>query len=365
MSEIVEKISRVQQYLEAEKLSGMLLTCRRNFAWVTSGGTNHVRLGTELGVASLLILKDGRRFIIAGNNEMPRMQDEEVRGMGFEPVEFEWSNPGRKVQLIGEIAAGGILGSDSPFPNAKLTEDSFSRVRYSLTEGEISRYREVAAGCAQAVEEVCRKLEPGCIELEIEATVSEALIRRGLRPTVLLVGVDERIRKYRHPVPVEKRLERYAMIAVNAQRWGLIASLTRLVHFGPPAEELESRHRAACGVYARFRANTKVGAQASEIFTSMTGWYGEAGYPEEWRYHHQGGATGYREREWVLVPGLNETIQDRQAFAWNPTIEGTKAEDTILVLDGSTETLTSTGKWPTLEVTVDGQTFPQPAILVR
>jgi Xaa-Pro aminopeptidase len=365
MSAIVEKISRVQQYLETEGLSGLLLTSRRNFAWLTSGGTNHVRLGSEFGIASLLILKDGRRFIIAGNNEMPRLQDEEVGGMGFEPVEFDWSNPDRKIELIGQIAAGGILGSDSAFPNAKLTEDSFARVRYSLTDEEIARYREVGAGCAQAVEEVCRNLQPGRIELAIEAMVSEALLRRGLRPTVLLVGVDERIRKYRHPVPTEKRLERYAMIAVNAQRWGLVASLTRSVHFGPPAEELETRHRAVCGVHARFRANTKQGVQASEIFTSMKEWYGQAGYPEQWRYHHQGGAIGYREREWVLTPGLNETIHDRQAFAWNPTIEGTKAEETILVLDGSTESLTSTGKWPTLEVTVDGQTFPQPAILIR
>ena len=38
---------------------------------------------------------------------------------------------------------------------------------------------------------------------------------------------------------------------------------------------------------------------------------------------------------------------------------------TILVLDGSTVSLTSTGKWPILEITVDRQTFPQPAILVR
>ena len=365
MSEIGDKISRVQQYLETEGLSGMLLTTRRNFAWMTGGGSNHVRLASELGVASLLILKNGSRFIIAGNNEMPRMQDEEVRDMGFESVEFEWSDPGRKVQLIGEIAAGGILGSDSLFPNAKLTEDSFSRLRYPLTAGEISRYREVGAACARAVEEVCRNLEPGCIELEIEARVSEALIRRGLRPTVLLVGVDQRVRKYRHPVPMEKRLERYAMIAVNAQRWGLVASLTRAVHFGPPADDLETRHRAVCEVHARFRADTKQGAQASEIFTNMKDWYAQAGYPEQWRFHHQGGAIGYREREWVLTPELNETIHDRQAFAWNPTIEGTKAEETLLVLDGSTESLTSTGKWPTLEVTVGGQTFPQSAILVR
>jgi len=369
MTEIDEKVERIRQYLESENLAAVLLTSRRNFAWATNGATNHVRLGSEIGVASLLILKNGKRYIVAGNNEMPRMLEEEVKDLGYQPAQFNWYEAAQKQQLIeqlvSELGAEQMIGSDIPLPNTKLVEDSFARLRYCLTDGEIARYRQVGLGCAQAVEEVCRRLQPGMSELEIEGLTSEALLRRNLRPTVILVGADDRIYKYRHPVPTERPLERYCMIAINAQRWGLIGSLTRFVHFGPAPEDLVNRHGVVCRINAQFIAHTKQGTKASDFFVGIKDWYAQAGYSQEWCYHHQGGAIGYREREWIIAPDLNETINDRQAFAWNPTIAGAKDEDTILVLGDSVETITQTSEWPTVEVTVDGQTFQRPAILVR
>jgi hypothetical protein len=35
------------------------------------------------------------------------------------------------------------------------------------------------------------------------------------------------------------------------------------------------------------------------------------------------------------------------AFAWNPTIQGAKSEDTVLVTENGFEVLTATGEWPT------------------
>jgi hypothetical protein len=72
------------------------------------------------------------------------------------------------------------------------------------------------------------------------------------------------------------------------------------------------------------------------------------GFAGEERNHHQGGAIGYRAREWVAHPRSQEVVQPRQAFAWNPTITGTKVEDTALVLDGRAEIITPTPGWPTI-----------------
>ena len=54
-----------------------------------------------------------------------------------------------------------------------------------------------------------------------------------------------------------------------------------------------------------------------------------------------------------------------QAFAWNPSITGTKSEDTILATDKGPALLTRPVDWPTLEVEFAGRTVPRADILVR
>ena len=76
-----------------------------------------------------------------------------------------------------------------------------------------------------------------------------------------------------------------------------------------------------------------------------------AGFPGEELKHHQGGAIGYRAREWVAHPASQEVVQARQAFAWNPTITGTKIEDTALLVDGANaRSLTTSPGWPAIEL---------------
>ena len=69
--------------------------------------------------------------------------------------------------------------------------------------------------------------------------------------------------------------------------------------------------------------------------------YAEVGFPEEWRRHHQGGLTGYRSREVIAGPGVATEIAVGQAFAWNPSLPGAKAEETFVLTSGGPEVLTA------------------------
>jgi antitoxin VapB len=78
--------------------------------------------------------------------------------------------------------------------------------------------------------------------------------------------------------------------------------------------------------------------------------YAAVGFPGEELKHHQGGAIGYRAREWTAHPTSEEVVQPRQAFAWNPTIAGTKVEDTALLVDGAMQMITTSPDWPVIEL---------------
>jgi len=92
------------------------------------------------------------------------------------------------------------------------------------------------------------------------------------------------------------------------------------------------------------------------MFAAASAAYADSGFPGEERHHHQGGAIGYRAREWVAHPRSQDVAVLPQAFAWNPTVAGTKLEETCLVhADGRVEVLTETPNWPAIEIHVRGQ----------
>ena len=78
------------------------------------------------------------------------------------------------------------------------------------------------------------------------------------------------------------------------------------------------------------------------------------GWDGEWRNHHQGGAAGYAGREWIGTPESDERVVLPQGYAWNPTVQGAKSEDTHLVTDDGIEVLSGTGGWPTERVEAVG-----------
>jgi antitoxin VapB len=54
-----------------------------------------------------------------------------------------------------------------------------------------------------------------------------------------------------------------------------------------------------------------------------------------------------------------------QVFAWNPSITGTKSEDSILVGETANEIITEIADWPSINVQVGQQVIKRPAILVK
>jgi hypothetical protein len=74
---------------------------------------------------------------------------------------------------------------------------------------------------------------------------------------------------------------------------------------------------------------------------------------------------GYQAREYIAGPADPHTVGLNQAFAWNPSITGTKSEDTIMVTEYGPEVLTISPDWPLEEIVVGGRAVMRPRILTR
>jgi antitoxin VapB len=153
------------------------------------------------------------------------------------------------------------------------------------------------------------------------------------------------------------------MLVLCGRRDGLVCSVTRLVHFGRLPDELRQKADATARVDAVFLANSRPGRSLGDVFQAAVEAYRSTGYPDEWHLHHQGGLAGYEPREVVAVPGLRDNVVTGQVYAWNPSITGTKSEDSILVGAQDNEVLTHIAGWPTISVAVSGLEIERPAIL--
>jgi antitoxin VapB len=108
-----------------------------------------------------------------------------------------------------------------------------------------------------------------------------------------------------------------------------------------------------------------VGATSAELFATAANTYASLDHPAEEQNHHQGGATGYGEREWLATPAGTERVVNRQGFAWNPSVAGGKIEDTVLLRDGEIELLTGTPDLPLLSTRAGNLTVQSAGVLIR
>jgi Xaa-Pro dipeptidase len=363
LDEIATKRQQLVELMASRKLAGVLLSRHENISWATAGKVDtRIGIPAETGAASVFVRSDGSGYYLTTNNEAPRLHDEEFGGLPFEPVVYPWYSLDLP-EAARELATGASIGADTPQPGCVPVH--LAGLRAQLQPTEIERYRWLGSTTAMVVEEVIEHLEPGVSEEEMSAQTASMLIQRSILPSVLLMAVDDRIRKYKHALPRGKRLERFGMVNLCSRRWGLVVSITRFVHFGPLPQALVEGFRAAAEVNAALLHATREGVSAQRLFAVAKQAYADAGFPGSEELHHQGGATGYGEREWVATPEGSEVVVNRQAFAWNPSAQGGKVEDTVLLEDGVIKVLTETSEFPVVETPVGDATYRSAGVLER
>jgi Xaa-Pro aminopeptidase len=338
------KRERVLELLDRRRADSIVLRSHTAVAWYLDGARTHVSLAADPVVAVVVRRSRDRDELRVFDNEADRLVAEELgEASDLDLVRVPWHD---------ELAPTGIAALDEREAAAELRA-----ARASLLPGELERYRRLCREVAEALTDAAAAAGPSDAEREVAARLAADLVARGIDPLVTLVAGRPRL-AYRHPLPTAAPLGDRAMLVVCGRRHGLIANATRWVRWGDPAGAAAERdaaerdaQRRIHAVEAEFLAGTRIDGTIAEAFGRGIEGYAAHGFePEEWRRHHQGGAAGYAGRDPRGTAAVADRVQPDQAFTWNPSAPGAKAEDTVLVRESGIEVLTVDPRWPTVTV---------------
>ena len=149
----------------------------------------------------------------------------------------------------------------------------------------------------------------------------------------------------------------------NLRYKGLVVCCTRYVNFVPVSEELKKQYLDNVRIDCTMIANSIPGESFQTPFLAGKKAYEELGYGQEFEKHHQGGPIGYAARDYRIDFGHHGIIAENQAFCWNPSITGTKSEDTVIAAEEGPLFITGPCLFPALETKINGHTVLRPDIL--
>ena len=360
MTEFDQKQARLRALLDERHLDALLLRRVSSVAWATCGARAYVNIASNDASASLLITRSAR-YLITSNLEAARFQEEEhLTEQGWEFRVAPWY---QDLDEVANLTRGMRVGADRAYPSAVDLSRDLVRMRTNLTPEEGERFRILGRLCEQAVQVTARTLQPGQTEQAISARLGYDAEVRGTQAITNIVATDWRVGAFRHALPTEKPLERYAMLVLNGRRWGLVCTVTRFVHFGALPADLRTHHETAAQIAAQCIDATRPGESLSDLFQFALSAYAHAGFPEEWRKHHQGGVLGYEPRELLITSNSRETVSIGQACVWNPSIGSARSVDTFLVGRSENEILTASESWPSIAVNIQNRVYNRPAVL--
>jgi Xaa-Pro aminopeptidase len=333
---VTDRLEALRELIDMHGAAGILLDARRDFAWLTLGGQNHILYTTETGVAPILVTRDDA-VVLAPVNEFDRIADEEIAKLPLRIESTPWWEPGAALEKARHTVGSGRLMT------AADVADDLTDLRSQLSSTEHARMGWLAGLVLDVVEAALADVAPGTAEDEIVARASAAFPARGVRLPVVLIASDERIMLYRHPLPATKPIDERVMLIVVAERWGLHVAHTQFRELRERAREIADRAAKLTDVLSAMRAATVPGNTLGEVLEATRQAYRANGLEREWMLHHQGGTIGYQARERVAKPGDETLIKPGMAFAWNPSAVGHKVEETLYLDEsGAQHVLTTT-----------------------
>ncbi len=354
---------RVHAFLEREALDALVIGRQDNFAWITAGGDSRVITTSEMGFAYVVLTRD-HHWLVSHAMDGQRFMDEQVAGQGYDLVTLFW-HQGSPEDKVLSLTRGMKVGADFPLPGARYYSSGIVDLHYPLSDLDLARCRWIGQTANRILGDVAHSLEPGISEQETAARLLHEYALESLTIDVLIVGFDDRITRYRHPMPTANTLQRYALLHPAARRWGLHANVTRLVHWGDPPRDIRRAMDAVATIGGHVASMLAPGVSFADVLTEEIRLYRKLGYAGEWMHHFQGGITGYTLADPTRCRDQAARLVERQAYDYFITMTGAKFEELTLLTEHGPEVTSLGPGWPTQTIPTPNGGIIVPDVLIR
>jgi len=346
-ADLSEKLGALASVARGRGLDTLVLRDPANLTWLLGARVN---VPQTLDTACLDVVvrcaTPPRITVVTNAIEAPRLRDTELAGLDATWEVVAWWE-GRDPRL----PRGATVGSDRPLPDTVPVAGDLAPLRRRLTDRQRQLLREVCADAAAATTATAMGLAPATTEYQAAGRLARELLDRELDPIVLLVGGEPRLEVHRHPLPTGDPLGGRGMLVACARRHGLVASITRIVSFGPIGSDERDAYERLLHVEQAFLDASRVGARLGDVVAAGTAAYRSQGFEQdEWHRHHQGGFSGFQPREFPASTASDDVVTEGAVLAWNPSAAGWKVEDTTLIEAAGPECLVHDDTWPTMTV---------------
>jgi len=348
---------RLRAWLAAgDGAAALVLTGPPAVAWATGGVAPPVDRTAGVDLVWAVISPSGCGLITTAV-EADRIRDEygpSRHGFAELAVVPWYADDGfiRAAESLAGAPRSRLAADGHPSFGSDATGDLVA-MRLALSPAEQADLRELGADAAAALQLSLSLWRPGERDLDLQARCAATLEARGADAPVLIVGGDERVERYRHPMAVGAPVRRLAMAVVVARRAGLHAAVTRFASAGPVDAGYASLRERVLAIELDVLSSCTPAASYGTALAAMDAAYARAGAPGGWAEHYQGGPIGFGQREFEIAPSQRECrwqaepIQAGHAVAWNPSLRGgAKAEDTYIVTADGLERVTACDPWP-------------------
>lgn len=356
------KKQKLREYMTANGYDAVILARRDNFAWFTFGGDNKIFYSMDTGYGVLLITRQSVS-LIAQTMDVDRIYDDEMYGLDVEKVALKWNEDSREEKAI-SMVWGQRIAADVEMEGADFKRDEIFALHLPYTAWEVERYEEVGKLTDEILKNVVDGIKQGQTEQQIAGAMLFEYAKHYSVPKVLLVGSDERIVKYRHPVPSDKKVEKTVLIHAATDIYGMHTNVTRMLCFGEPPKKLKKDYDLLNTLLASACSLLKPGENLATIIEERQNILEEAGCGHEFFNHYPGAQTGYWFGSADAIVN-NEIIKETQCFDWFITVTGAKVEELVMAAPQGGTVLSATGIWPVKEYIQNKYSVKLPVILEK